>query len=198
VAVKIRLSRMGRKKRPFYRIVAIDSRKRRDGEYIEKLGHYDPITRPATLVVDHDKAVKWLKEGAIVSDTVRSLFKRDGVMLRWDMTKREYEQVKIEEAVKAHRDHRLAKLEAKDKPAEKPAPKAEAKPEPKEEKPAAKAEKKAEPKEEVKVEAKEEPKAEVKKEAKEEPKAEPKAEAKDEAKPAKEEAAAAEAPEADK
>jgi small subunit ribosomal protein S16 len=139
---------MGRKKRPFYRIVAIDSRKRRDGEYIEKIGHYDPITRPATLVVDHDKAVKWLKEGAVVSDTVRSLFKRDGVMLRWDMTKREYEQVKIEEAVKAHRDHRLAKLEAKDKPAEKPAPKAEAKPEPK-------AEAKEEPKEEPKVEAEE-------------------------------------------
>ena len=142
---------MGRKKRPFYRIVAIDSRKRRDGEYIEKIGHYDPITRPATLVVDHDKALKWLNDGAIVSDTVRSLFRREGIMLRWDMSKRDYDQAKIEEAVTAHRERRLGKLNAKEKPAVKEAPKVEAKPEKKEVKKEAK-------KEETKAESKNEAK----------------------------------------
>jgi small subunit ribosomal protein S16 len=149
VAVKLRLTRLGRKKRPFYRIVAIDSRKRRDGSYIEKVGHYDPITQPANLLIDHDVALKWLNYGAVVSDTVRSLFKRDGVLLRWDMSKRDYEQVKIEEAVTAHREIRMAKLVASEKPAPVKAEpkKAEAKPEAK---PVVKPEaKKEEPKQEA-------------------------------------------------
>ncbi len=146
MAVKLRLTRLGRKKRPFYRIVAIDSRKGRDGSYIEKVGHYDPITQPAKLLIDHDVALKWLNVGAVVSDTVRSLFKRDGVLLRWDMSKRDYDQVKIEEAVKAHQEVRMAKLIASEKPAPVKAEpkKAEAKPEAKKEEPkqeAAKAEK---------------------------------------------------------
>ncbi len=144
MAVKLRLSRMGRKKRPFYRIVAIDSRKRRDGAYIEKVGYYDPLTRPATLEIDHDLALKWLNVGATPSDTVRSLFRRDGVMLRWDMSKRDYDQVAIEEAVKAHREKKLSKLRDKEKKA------MPAEPEPKEE-----------PKEEPKVEAAPEGKADA-------------------------------------
>lgn len=127
MAVKLRLTRMGRKKRPFYRIVAIDSRKRRDGAYLEKVGHYDPLTRPATLLIDHDVAVKWLNNGATPSDTVKNLFRRDGVMLRWDMSKRNYDQVQIEEAVKAHR----ARREDQALSAESPLPvKQEAKPKP--------------------------------------------------------------------
>lgn len=137
MAVKLRLTRMGRKKRPFYRIVAIDSRKRRDGAYLDKIGHYDPLTRPATLVIDHDVALKWLNNGAQPSDTVKNLFRRDGVMLRWDMSKRDYEQVKIEEAVKAHREHSEAKALSKESP-EPVKQAAKVKPEPKkEEEPAA-------------------------------------------------------------
>ena len=134
MAVKLRLTRMGRKKRPFYRIVAIDSRKRRDGAYLEKIGHYDPLTRPATLVIDHDVALKWLNNGATPSDTVKNLFRRDGVMLRWDMSKRDYDQVKIEEAVKAHRERRDAKALANESP-EPVKQEAKPKPEPKVEEP---------------------------------------------------------------
>ena len=74
MAVKLRLMRLGRKGQPFYRIVAVDSRKRRDGAYIEKIGHYNPLRRPAEVVVDDDKALKWLNRGAQPSDTVRDLF----------------------------------------------------------------------------------------------------------------------------
>lgn len=197
MAVKLRLTRMGRKKRPFYRIVAIDSRKRRDGAYLDKIGHYDPLTRPATLVIDHDVALKWLNEGATPSDTVKNLFRRDGVMLRWDMSKRDYDQAKIEEAVKAHRARREEQALTKESPEPvkqqakvKPEPKAE---EPKEEaKPKAKAED-AEPKEEAKAEAKaEEPKAEEKAEKKAEASTAAEADKADEAAEAKEAAPAEE------
>lgn len=113
MAVKIRLTRMGRKKRPFYRIVAVDERKRRDGAYIDKIGVYDPVSKPRVISIDHDLALKWLNNGAQVSDTVRNLFRFDGVMLRWDMSKRKYDQVKIEEAVKEHRERRFGAEETK-------------------------------------------------------------------------------------
>ncbi len=118
MAVKIRLMRLGRKKRPSYRIVAVDSRRRRDGVYLERVGFYDPIKRPAEVQIDHDVALKWLNSGAKPSDTVRSLFQREGVLLRWDMTKRNYDQEKIEEAVIKHVEHRYSKLntEAPEKP----------------------------------------------------------------------------------
>ncbi len=88
--VKLRLSRMGRKKRPFYRIVAIDSRKRRDGRYIEKIGTYNPIASKITdqVAIDHEKALKWLLCGAQPSDTVKNLLKNQGVLLKFDMMKR--------------------------------------------------------------------------------------------------------------
>lgn len=115
MAVKLRLTRMGRKKRPFYRIVAVDSRRRRDGAYLDRIGHYDPIKRPAEVVIDVEKAIQWLKQGAKPSDTVRTIFSREGIMLRWDMMKRDYDAEKIEEAVSKHREHRYGKL-AKETP----------------------------------------------------------------------------------
>ena len=75
MAVKLRLRRMGAKKRPFYRIVAADSRSPRDGRFIEIIGTYNPLTSPAEIKIDEEKALKWLKEGAKPSDTVRDLFK---------------------------------------------------------------------------------------------------------------------------
>lgn len=110
MAVSLRLTRMGRKKRPFYRIIAIDSRKRRDGKYIERIGYYDPITNPIQLEVDHDLAIKWLQRGAQPSQTVTSLFRKAGVMLRWDMVKRGYDQADIEAAVSENLRRKAEKL----------------------------------------------------------------------------------------
>ena len=77
--VKLRLRRMGAKKRPSYRIVAADSRSPRDGAFIESVGFYDPITDPATINVNLDRARHWISNGAQPTDTVRSILKRAGV-----------------------------------------------------------------------------------------------------------------------
>ncbi|WP_147820063.1 30S ribosomal protein S16 [Salidesulfovibrio onnuriiensis] len=78
MAMKIRLTRMGSKKRPFYRIVAIDGAKRRDGRPSEYLGHYNPMVDPAEVKIDMEKVEQWLARGAEPSDTVRSLLKQAG------------------------------------------------------------------------------------------------------------------------
>ncbi len=80
MAVKIRLRRMGAKKAPFYRVVVADSRAPRDGKFIEEIGYYNPITEPAEIKIDAEKAQKWLKDGAQPSDTVKSLLKKSGII----------------------------------------------------------------------------------------------------------------------
>lgn len=80
MAVKLRLKRMGVKKKPFYRIIAADSRAPRDGRFIEQIGYYNPLTDPVDLKVDAEKAQKWLKTGAQPTDTVRALLKKSGVL----------------------------------------------------------------------------------------------------------------------
>ena len=80
MAVKMRLTRMGDKKSPFYRIVVVDSRKARDAEYIDKIGHYNPIAQPAGVVIDKDKAKDWLSKGVQPTETVRSLLVKEGVL----------------------------------------------------------------------------------------------------------------------
>ena len=80
MATKIRLKRMGAKKRPFYRVVVADARSPRDGRFIEEIGYYDPATDPATVKIDEELALKWLGDGAKPSDTVKSLFKKQGIM----------------------------------------------------------------------------------------------------------------------
>ncbi|NLL56860.1 MAG: 30S ribosomal protein S16 [Clostridiales bacterium] len=80
MAVKLRLTRMGKKKSPFYRIVATDSRKARDGQYIEKIGYYNPVAEPAEIKIDEEIAKKWLAVGAQPTDTVRSLFIKQGII----------------------------------------------------------------------------------------------------------------------
>jgi len=79
MAVKLRLQRHGRGKRPFYHIVAADSRSPRDGKYIERIGDYNPLTKPATIHVEVDKAVDWLLKGAEATDTVNAILKYKGV-----------------------------------------------------------------------------------------------------------------------
>lgn len=71
--VKIRLQREGKKKAPFYHIVVADSRSPRDGRIIEKIGSYDPMTKPSTIVLDNDKVEQWIKNGAKPTDTVKKL-----------------------------------------------------------------------------------------------------------------------------
>lgn len=97
MAVKLRLSRIGKKKQPFYRIVAIDSKSSRDGSYLDKIGHYNPVTQPAELVIDRSKALQWLNDGAIPSDTVNSLFRTSGLLLEWDLRKRGANDDKVAE-----------------------------------------------------------------------------------------------------
>ncbi|MGE4292353.1 MAG: 30S ribosomal protein S16 [Desulfovibrio sp.] len=76
MALKIRLTRMGSKKRPFYRIVATNSDARRDGRPLEFLGYYNPMTNPAEIKIDQEKLDKWIASGATASDTVRALLKQ--------------------------------------------------------------------------------------------------------------------------
>ncbi len=83
MATKIRLKRMGAKKRPFYRVVVADSKSPRDGRFIEELGYYDPTTNPATVKIDEEKTLKWLATGAQASETVKSLLKKQGIMTKF-------------------------------------------------------------------------------------------------------------------
>jgi small subunit ribosomal protein S16 len=78
--VKIRLRRMGAKKAPFYRVVVADSRYPRDGRFIEEIGYYNPITEPAEIKIDAEKAKKWIANGAQPTDTVKSLLKRSNIV----------------------------------------------------------------------------------------------------------------------
>jgi small subunit ribosomal protein S16 len=83
VAVKLRLIRFGKKKMPFYRIVAVDERVKRDGKYIEKIGLYNPISGNKSYIIDEAKALKWLHNGAIPTDTVRSMLSQLGIMKKF-------------------------------------------------------------------------------------------------------------------
>lgn len=80
MAVKMRLKRMGAKKNPFYRVVVADSRYPRDGRFIEEIGTYNPLADPAEVAIDSEKALKWLKNGAQPTDTVKSLLRKVGVI----------------------------------------------------------------------------------------------------------------------
>lgn len=92
MAVKLRLKRMGSKKKPVYRIVAIDSHTKRDGEYIELIGTYNPLANPASVKINDEVAMKWLNNGAIPSDTVRNLLSDAGVMKKFHESKMKKEK----------------------------------------------------------------------------------------------------------
>lgn len=78
--LKIRLRRMGAKKAPFYRVVVADSRAPRNGAFVEEIGFYNPLVKPAEIKIDNDKAVAWIKNGAQPTDTVRALLKKSGAL----------------------------------------------------------------------------------------------------------------------
>ncbi len=87
MAVKLRLKRMGSKQRPFYRIVAADSRSPRDGKFIETVGTYQPIYKENNISVDEEKALKWLNNGAIPTDTVKNILTKSGIWAKYKNTK---------------------------------------------------------------------------------------------------------------
>ncbi|KRN02257.1 30S ribosomal protein S16 [Levilactobacillus senmaizukei DSM 21775 = NBRC 103853] len=87
MSVKIRLKRMGSKKRPFYRVVVADSRSPRDGRFIEQVGTYNPVTQPATITLKEESIMNWLNNGAQPSDTVKTLLSNAGIMKQYHEAK---------------------------------------------------------------------------------------------------------------
>ncbi len=131
MSVKIRLTRAGRKKQPFYRIVVMDSRNRRDGAYVEQVGIYQPKRQPPTVEIEDEKMLQWLSRGATPSDTVRNLLSQRGLLLRYDLMKRKYAPDKIEEAVaKWKAEAQTREAERATRPASKRKAKATAEPAP--------------------------------------------------------------------
>lgn len=80
MAVKMRLRRIGAKKAPFYRVIVADSRSPRDGRFIEEIGYYNPLTDPAEIKIDAEKAKKWISNGAQPTETVKVLLKKSGIV----------------------------------------------------------------------------------------------------------------------
>ncbi len=87
MAVKLRLKRMGAKQRPFYRIVAADSRSPRDGRFLEVVGTYNPIMNPAEVKIDEEKTMYWLNQGAQPTETVRNILSKEGIMKKYAESK---------------------------------------------------------------------------------------------------------------
>ncbi len=88
MAVKLRLKRMGAKQRPFYRVVAADSRFPRDGRFLEVVGTYNPITKPAEITIDEEKAIYWLSKGAQPTETVKNILSKQGIMKKFADSKK--------------------------------------------------------------------------------------------------------------
>lgn len=130
--VKLRLRRMGRKKAPIYKIVAADSRSRRDGKFIEAVGQYNPNVHPAKLELLEDRTMYWLKSGALPTVTVKNLLSGKGIMLKLHLTKKGADENKIaaefskwesmqESKLQRIHDKKMRRKEKKKKAAEKPA-----------------------------------------------------------------------------
>lgn len=123
--VKLRLRRKGRIHLPVYDVVAVDSRKKRDGKYIERLGYFDPNQNPSTIKIDPDRAIYWLNNGAQPSKTVKNLLSYEGILLKRALGFKGKEEGEIEEEVAKHKEivksryfrrkqHRLDKAKAKE------------------------------------------------------------------------------------
>ena len=100
MATKIRLKRIGRRNRPFYRVVVMDSRNRRDGAAIEELGWFNPIEADKSYKLEEDRFLHWLKEGAQPSEAAHGLMKRSGLAHRWHLTQQGLDEKTIEKEMK--------------------------------------------------------------------------------------------------
>jgi small subunit ribosomal protein S16 len=110
LATTIRLTRMGKKKRPFYRLVVLDSRTRRDGAYLANLGYYNPFVDPHEVELHHDEIISWLAKGAEVRDTARSLLKREGILYQFSLVKQGLAPEEIEAKMEAWRPGQTARI----------------------------------------------------------------------------------------
>lgn len=117
MSVKIRLARRGRKKAPFYHIVVADARAPRDGKFIEKIGSYNPMTTPALIELDNEKAIDWIQKGAQPTDTARAILRFKGVLYRMHLLngvkKGALTQEKADEMYQAKLDEKQAKVDAR-------------------------------------------------------------------------------------
>ena len=116
MATKIRLKRVGRRNRPFYRLIIIDSRKKRDGAAIEQVGWFNPIDSENSYEIKDDRILYWLSEGAIPSNAVKKIMKRDGLALRWHLMQQGVDEKEIEKEIKKwelNQESALATREAK-------------------------------------------------------------------------------------
>lgn len=114
--VKLRLRRRGRKKHPIYDIAAMDSRKSRNGEFLERIGQYNPMTSPASIILDRERALYWLRTGAQPTDIVRRLMSVQGVMLELHLGRKGKNAEEVQSALEKHEatvKTRLARKEAK-------------------------------------------------------------------------------------
>ena len=115
--VKIRLSRHGKKKSPYYHIVVADGRAPRDGKFIERIGHYDPTTNPATIKLNFDKALTWLNNGAQPTDTCRAILAYEGVLykkhLQGGVKKGAFDEATAETIFETWKSEKLAKIQSK-------------------------------------------------------------------------------------
>lgn len=132
MAVRLRLRRVGKKKMPVYHIVAADSRTARSGKFLEIIGRYDPLQHPLQVSTKDDRVFYWLRVGALPTDTVRSLFQRTGLWLKWGLMKKGSDEATIAAAMEkwqmgqvekrqrddARKTRRVASRKAKKKPAE--------------------------------------------------------------------------------
>lgn len=109
--VKLRLRRVGKKKQPIYKIVAADSRASRTGKYLESIGQYNPLIHPMVIDVNETRLYKWLKNGAIPSDTTRSLLQRKGLWLKWSLMKKGADEATIATAMEKWQSQQAEKAE---------------------------------------------------------------------------------------
>jgi small subunit ribosomal protein S16 len=110
LAVRLRLKRTGRKNQPSYKVVAADSRSPRDGRFIESVGTYNPLREPAEIKFNEEKAFKWLKRGALPSDTVRSLLRKSGLWYKWYLMKKGLDEPAIAQKLSEWQAAQEAKL----------------------------------------------------------------------------------------
>nr|MBN2278595.1 30S ribosomal protein S16 [candidate division Zixibacteria bacterium] len=115
MAVRIRLKRLGAKKRPTYRFVATDSRMPRDGRFIETLGYYSPIEKPARVTIFEERMIHWLEQGALPSDTVATLMKQVGFWKKYEMKQKgeDISEVTLSETITERTKKRKSKKKAK-------------------------------------------------------------------------------------
>jgi small subunit ribosomal protein S16 len=113
MSVRLRLRRQGRKGQPFYHIVAADARVARDGKFLEKVGSYNPTANPAVIEVDHDKAIKWLKNGAQPTNTVKAILRYTGVNLKYALIKQGKDAAEVDRIFTRWINEKLSNIEAK-------------------------------------------------------------------------------------